>query len=142
LQETNAEGIHDMILAMSQVLGADRSTLYTVDQENREVQSVVAIGLEAGRIQLSMRRGLVGYVARTGETVMLKDAYNDPRFDRSVDQSTGYRTRSLLTMAIRGADGKVAGVLQALNKSSGAFTDADELTMQRYADEVRTLLGW
>src|SRR5687768_8957091 len=113
---------------MNQELGADRSTLYTVDPEKREVQSAVAIGLEAAQIRLSMRRGLVGYVARTGQTVMLKDAYNDPRFDRSVDQTTGYRTKSLLTMAVRGPDGKVAAVLQALNKSAGAFTDADEQT--------------
>lgn len=140
MTETAAPRLQELIVRMNAELGSDRSTLYAVDRDRREVQSLVAIGLPTGQIQLSMRRGLVGYVARTGQTVLLKDAYNDPRFDRSVDETTGYRTKSLLTMAVRDADGKVAAVLQALNKHSGAFTDADEQTMRQFADELASLL--
>jgi signal transduction protein with GAF and PtsI domain len=64
-------------------LGADRCTLYIVASD--EVVSRVALGLEIPEIRLPINRGVVGYVARTGNTLNLRDAYNDPRFDRSVD---------------------------------------------------------
>lgn len=79
-------------------------------------------------------------VARTGRPLNLKDVYNDPRFDRSTDRQTGYRTKSLLTTAVRDASGDVVGVLQALNKATGAFTLEDEATLGRYCQEAfRTL---
>lgn len=59
-------------------------------------------------------------MARTGEVLNIADAYSDPRFNRSVDQLTGYRTRSILCMPIfiRGA---LIGVVQMVNKRSGTF---------------------
>lgn len=113
-----------------------------VDHERGEVWSKAAIGLEIAEIRLPVRRGVVGYVARTGRMLNLKDVYNDPRFDRTVDKQTGYRTKTLLTMAVRDAAGAVVGVLQALNKQGdGLFSADDESTMQRYAEEARALIG-
>jgi len=71
----------------------------------------------------------------------LRDAYNDPRFDRSTDQRTGYRTKSLLTMPIRGKDRHVIGVFQALNKVSGIFTEEDEAKLQRYCEQASQILA-
>jgi adenylate cyclase len=129
-----------LLTRMNEELESDRCTLYAVDLERRELWSLAAIGLEQPEIRLSTRRGMVGYVARTGQVLRLKDAYNDPRFDRSVDRATGYRTRSALTMAVRNSEQKIVAVLQALNKHTGAFTDADEERMARYATEVTLLL--
>ena len=44
--------------------------------------------------------GIIGYVAQTGEKVNIPDAYVDSRFNRAVDVSTGYRTKSLLCVPI------------------------------------------
>jgi GAF domain-containing protein len=64
-------------------------------------------------------------VAATGETINLPDAYDDPRFNREFDARTGKRTRSLLTVAMKGTDGRVIGVFQLMNKRTGAFTRDD-----------------
>ena len=37
--------------------------------------------------------GICGHVAQTKEAVVLKDAYDDPRFNPEVDAKTGYTTR-------------------------------------------------
>lgn len=130
---------HDLVAGLKQALGADRCTLYLLDQEKGEVWSKVALGLEIPEIRLRIHRGLVGYVARTGQILNLKDAYNDPRFERSVDQATGYRTKSILTMGIRGQKHQVIGVLQALNKP-GVFTSEDEELMRQACLEAARLI--
>ena len=130
---------HAAVVRLKDTVGADRATLYILDREKREVWSKVALGLEIEEIRLRTHRGVVGFVARTGQTVNLKDAYNDPRFDRTVDRQTGYRTKSILTMAVKDRGGHVRGVLQALNKPE-VFTDADEAAMAACCQEVADLL--
>jgi serine phosphatase RsbU (regulator of sigma subunit) len=72
-----------------------------------------------------MSRGIAGHVARTGETINLTDAYQDPRFEPDVDRRLGYRTRTLLCLPIRNKDNDVVGVLQLLNKADGVFDSED-----------------
>ncbi len=127
---------YGLALRLKETLGCDRCTFFLVDREANEVWSRAAIGLEIAEIRLPTHRGVVGYVARTGRMLNLKDVYNDPRFDRSVDQRTGYRTKTMLTMAIRDGSGSVVGVLQALNKVEGIFTAQDEATMERFSREA------
>lgn len=48
-----------------------------------------------------MDKGVAGYVATTGETVNIHDAYSDERFNRQVDIQTGYTTKTILCMPIK-----------------------------------------
>jgi adenylate cyclase len=125
-----------LITQLKDALQCDRATFFRVDHEKGEVYSVAATALEIAEIRLPMRRGVVGFVARTGRTLNLKDVYNDPRFDRTTDQKTGYRSKSMLTMAVREADGTVVGVLQALNKRTDLFLPNDEAVMARFCQEA------
>ncbi len=64
---------------------------------------------------------IAGYVVLTGESLNLPDVYELPAhlpytFNRQVDQQTGYRTRSLLTVPMRDPSGQVIGALQLLNR--------------------------
>ncbi|MSQ15894.1 MAG: GAF domain-containing protein [Dehalococcoidia bacterium] len=132
----------NLLLQLKETVGADRCTLYIVDSKKHEVWSKVAVGLEIPEIRLPTNRGVVGYVARTGRMLNLKDAYNDPRFDRSTDLRTGYRTKSMLTMAIRDAhNNSIIGVLQILNKTTGVFSQDDEKEIANYCQEAAALIG-
>jgi len=79
----------------------------------------------SSQIRLPIGKGLAGSVAATGEPLILRDAYDDPRFDRSLDQKTGYRTRSMLCVPIKNRGQRVVGVLQLLNKTNGMFGARD-----------------
>ncbi len=105
-------------------LHVERGTLYFVDEQKNEIWTKIA-GELASQIRLPIGKGLAGTVAATGEPVILHDAYADPRFDRSLDQKTGYRTRSMLCVPIRNRKQKIVGVLQLLNKTDGAFGAGD-----------------
>ena len=105
-------------------LHVERGTLYFVDDQKKEIWTKIA-GELASEIRLPVGKGLAGTVAATGEAVILHDAYEDPRFDRSLDQKTGYRTRSMLCVPIKNRGQRVVGVLQLLNKTNGSFGPRD-----------------
>jgi sigma-B regulation protein RsbU (phosphoserine phosphatase) len=107
-------------------VGADRGTVFLLTEDGRELWSKVATGDRSLEIRLPAGHGIAGSVAATGETLNSSDAYADPRFDRSWDERSGYRTRRLLTAPIRNREGAIVGVFQLLNKAAGDFDAADE----------------
>ena len=110
----------------SQSITADRDTLYLVDADTQELWSKVAQGNNMVEIRLPIGKGLAGYVAKTGETINIADAYKDPRFNPEIDRKSGYKTRNVLCMPMRNKDGVIVGVFQFLNKREGSFTSDDE----------------
>ena len=118
------------------MVGAERATIYIVDQERQEFWSRVATGQGVGEIRFPLGVGIAGTVAKTGETISIPDAYADPRFNPENDKRTGFRTRNLLTIAMTGHDGAVIGVFQAINKTVGEFTIEDEVTLGSLASSA------
>ncbi len=119
-------------LALEMVNG-DRGTVYLVDEKKNELWAKVAKGLagaERVQIHLPMGKGIAGYVAATGDTINIPDAYLDPRFSPDFDKSTGYRTTSILCMPMRNKGGNIVGVFQLLNKRNGTFTREDEVLIE------------
>lgn len=112
----------------ARVVEADRCSLFIVDRARNELWSRVAQGAKQ-EIRVPLGQGIAGSVAQTGEVVNLKDAYEDPRFQRDWDAKTNYRTKSVLCVPMRDTRGDVTGVLQALNATTGEFDaeDADLL---------------
>ena len=109
-----------------ELLDADRATIYVLDQQRSEVFSRVMSGGAMSEIRLSLDgRSLAATVARNGETIVLANAYEDPRFNPEVDARSGYRTRTMLVAPIDDRDGDRAGVLQVVNKRNGEFGEAE-----------------
>ena len=50
------------------------------------------------------------------QTVTIPNAYEDPRFDPSVDENTSFKHKSILCMAIKNSLGQIIGVIQLINK--------------------------
>ena len=110
---------------LRQSTGCERYTLFLLDRGKGELFSLVAEGLEAQDIHLSLNLGVAGLVAITGQELNIPDAYADPRFDKSTDERTGYRTRCILCLPIKDQSGGTLGVIEVINKKEGAFTDSD-----------------
>jgi adenylate cyclase len=108
-----------------ETIGADRSTLFLYDPETEELFSRVIRGGVIDEVRFPARMGIAGSVFASGKGEIIPDAYADPRFNREVDQRTGYRTRNILCAPIRNKKREVIGITQALNKRDGAFDDAD-----------------
>ena len=106
-------------------LDAERGTLFLNDPETNELYSRVTQGNIKHEIRLLNTSGIAGYVFSSGESVLIRDAYSDPRFNRSIDEQTGFVTRNILCTPIRTVKGEIIGVAQTLNKKKGEFTKRD-----------------
>ena len=105
-----------------------------------------ALGLPEGELRVPADAGLVGEVFRTGEPARVADAAADGRVAADVDAATGYRTRTLLAVPLRSADGKPVGVFEAVNKTGddgrgGPFTALDEETLAALAPHAAAALA-
>ncbi len=109
----------------AQSIDADRGTLYLVDTIKKELWSKVLQGTNMVEIRLPVGKGLAGYVAETGETIIIPDTYADPRFNPEIDKRTGYHTHNMLCMPMKNKDGKIIGVFQLLNKKHECFDNED-----------------
>ncbi|MBM4072055.1 MAG: GAF domain-containing protein [Planctomycetes bacterium] len=134
LEATNrlmrAKTQHELLQLLSEtttrMANAERATIYLVNGERNELKSHVLIGdgVDDG-IRVPLGTGIAGTVAVTGEIINLPDPYADSRFNQEIDRKTGYVTRNLLTVPMIGAQGRVIGVFQVLNKRGGPFDDDD-----------------
>jgi len=109
---------------------ADRSTLYLIDDNKKELWSLIAQGTDMIEIRLPIGRGIAGKVAATGEVINISDAYHDPRFYKEIDRKIGYTTRNILCMPVKNNIGTIIGVIQILNKLEGNFTEDDEYFLE------------
>jgi len=118
------------------MMEAERSTIFLVDEDRGEIWSKVAQGENLTEIRMSMGKGLAGWVILNGKNINLKDAYKDERFNQEVDRMTGYHTRSLLCVPLRGKQGNILGVIQTLNKKGGHFSVEDERLLEAICSQV------
>jgi GAF domain-containing protein len=111
------------------LLRCDRASIFLLDVEANELVLHVAKG--ADDIRIPRTAGIAGQVNESGQTVTINDPYKDPRFNQATDKATGYTTTSILCVPIKDADGNTIGVLQAINKLEGGFTEADASLAER-----------
>eukprot|EP01035_Chromulina_nebulosa_P024610 gene24610-32052_t len=128
------QATENIITQTCRILDCDRATIFTLDSVSQELVLTVAEG--ARDIRVPVGQGIAGLVAQTGETINIVDAYLDPRFNSSADKSSGYKTVTILCLPIKSADGKVAGVLQAINKRDNIFNSTDEEVMSLLATQA------
>ncbi len=129
-----------LIEVIKDVLRSDRATLFLYDGETDELFSRLAQGGSVSEIRIAHDAGIAGLVFTTGETLIIPNAYSDPRFNREVDISTNYRTRNILCVPLRNKDGKIIGVTQLLNRKRGAYSAADAQLLEAMTSQVSAVL--
>jgi GAF domain-containing protein len=113
------------------IFGAEASSVFLLDEEADELvfQAVSGQGEEflVGR-RFPAGRGIAGWVATSGEPMVVDDLTTDSSFDRSLAESTEFVPNSLMAAPLI-SDGRVLGVLEVLDPSPRARTDMRELDL-------------
>lgn len=120
----------------TEMMEAERSSMFLVDDRTGELWSKVVQGGVNIEIRLQRGQGIAGWVAMTGKSLNIRDAYQDARFNPKVDETTGYVTRNILCQPIRNVQGDIIGVIQVLNRVTGNFTDEDENLLSAIASQA------
>ncbi|MDP3096564.1 MAG: GAF domain-containing protein [Syntrophales bacterium] len=124
--ETLDEILKSLVEITTRELKADRGTIFLNDSETGELYSRVAQGNIQREIRILSNTGVAGHVFTSGEGVIVHNAYEDAHFNRSIDEQTGYITKTILCVPIRTIKGEIIGAAQVLNKKKGLFTKADQ----------------
>lgn len=115
----------------TEVMDAERSSLFIYDENTNELWSKVAEGLDSKEIRFPVGLGIAGDVAKTLQTANIPDAYDDDRFNPEFDKKTNFRTKSVLCMPMLNNEGALVGVVQVLNKKDGGtFDEKDEALLE------------
>ncbi|MGW2086645.1 GAF domain-containing protein [Streptomyces sp. NPDC001880] len=113
------------------IFGAAAGSVFLLDEEADELvfQAVSGQGEEflVGR-RFPAGRGIAGWVATSGEPMVVDDLTTDSSFDRALAESTEFVPSALMAAPLI-SDGRVLGVLEVLDPSPRARTDIRELDL-------------
>ena len=127
--ETLDEVLRELVDIVSRETNAERSSLFLNDGETGELYTRVAQGSNIREIRILNDSGIAGWVFSTAKGRIIDDAHSDPHFNKSIDEQTGFKTRTILCAPIKTVKGQVIGVVQSLNKKDGErhvkFTEED-----------------
>lgn len=134
--ERDLNTLLDLILTQARrVTTSDAGSLYLVERDEsgvpRQLRFAMAQNFSLPAIPFSSftvpidHSSLAGYVAATGEPLVIGDVYLLPddvsyRQNRSFDDAFGYRTRSMLVLPMRSHRDEIVGVLQLINRKRSA----------------------
>ncbi|MBT7955977.1 MAG: GAF domain-containing protein [Rhodospirillaceae bacterium] len=138
--ETLGEVLSKVVEITTDETNAERGTLFLNDPDTGELYSRVAQGELVREIRVLNDSGIAGTVFTANEGLIIHDAYADKRFNRTVDQTTGYTTKSILCVPVRTVAGEVIGVVQALNKKKGKFTKDDLNLLEALSSQAAVAL--
>jgi HD superfamily phosphohydrolase YqeK len=136
------------------LLNTEASSLFLVDPETKDMVLYHASGnqnISLEHVRVPAGKGIIGSVVRSGQTVIVNDAKKDERHYPTVDETTGFQTRSILAVPLttrmialgssRGSTGiHTIGGLEALNKLDGPFTEEDAQFFRSLANQAATVL--
>ena len=123
-------------------VGADAASLLLLDPDTEELYFEAATGEKKSQlkeIRLKPGQGIAGWIARRGGTTIIDDVQTDKRFNPDVDRTTGYVTRNMIVVPVASKE-RMVGVLQAINKRKGHFTNDDLEMLETLAHQVGTAI--
>jgi HD-GYP domain-containing protein (c-di-GMP phosphodiesterase class II) len=129
--EHDLDTLLELILTKSRSMAvADASSLYLVEPDPEggsrlrfKLSQNDSLTFSVDRTMPISSASLAGHVALTGEILQFEDVYDLPpsvpfTFNRSYDESTGYRTKSVLVVPMRNHNNDIIGVLQLINRKT------------------------
>ncbi|MGA9380953.1 MAG: GAF domain-containing protein, partial [Phormidium sp.] len=154
------EMLSSIALKTGELLAADRTTIFLLDEEKNELWSILAKndGVGSLEIRIPADKGIAGEVATFKKVVNIPfDFFDDPRSVESQKtyKKTGYRTYTMLALPLLNQVGDLVAVVQLLNKLKlsndpesplkdridiAGFTKEDEIVFEEFAPSIQLIL--
>ncbi len=125
------EVLDNSMRVVEKLMDAEASSIFEVDFEKNELFFRLARGESGGKVKqvrMKMGEGIAGWVAGSGEPVLVTDTEKDKRFSKKVDYLTNFKTRSIIALPIKSRE-RITGVLEVLNKQGPIPFDSKDLEM-------------
>src|SRR5579862_2419599 len=122
---------------INEVLRPDTWSLLLMDESKQELyfQIATGVGAEALRdVRIKLGQGIAGWVAQSGETIIVPDTSKDSRFFPHLDEKTKMETHSIVAVPVRFRD-QCLGVIELINcVGVDGFSPRDMALLEALAD--------
>merc|ERR1719343_1007129 len=108
------------------LVGAEAASAFLVDGAREVLQS--RVNSTDGVLRIPITAGIAGHVATTGTSTIVHDAYGDPRFNKAMDERTGFKTRNIMCVPLKSKKDGIIGVVQLINKTSDGVLEGGRRT--------------
>lgn len=118
-----------IIQAATELTNTESCSILLIDKNTNELRFAEATGGltdKLKKLSVPLENSIAGWIVVKERPLLIRDAKNDPRWHRGVDESTDFETRSILGVPLRLRD-KVIGVLEVINKKSEEGFDQDDI---------------
>ena len=126
--------------AAREIMNSEASSLMLLDKATDELVIQIPTGPvqeEVAGIRIPRGQGFAGWVAEHDAPLLVEEATTDPRHYQQVDQDSGFETKSLICVPMRGPNGEIMGVLEAMNpRDEAPYTQADIDLLSVLADQA------
>ncbi|MBR2524025.1 MAG: ATP-binding cassette domain-containing protein [Clostridiales bacterium] len=110
-------------------LNSEAGAIWLLDPKTDRLSPLFHIGpADISNISVENGLGIEGVVTKTGESVMVTDAQNDPRFDGTIFDDNGLITKTMICVPLNNLH-DVIGCVQIVNKKDGSLYDEEELQL-------------
>ncbi len=132
-----------IIKMATNLLNSEGASILLLDENTHDLYFAAATGGdpdELRQIPVPMEGSIAGTIYRKNEPLIINEVAKDPRHFQQVDAKTDLQTRSLIgvPMTIRN---EVIGVLEALNKRGGEFTEDDTRALEIIASTAAVAIN-
>lgn len=148
--ESTEELLESIAAAATQLLAAERASIFLWDKRRGKLIGRPALGVEGGRLEVDADAGLVGAVLRSGQPqVWTAGADQESQVNRRVDRQLRFVTRSLVAVRLENTSGRPVGVFEVINKlplaerpdgERPAFDDRDIRRLSELAKHAEPVL--
>jgi Nif-specific regulatory protein len=128
----NLEQLLEVIIdTATRMMKAKASSLLLLDEKTQKLFFKVATGEksdEVRKFEVGLGEGIAGYVAQKGEPLLIPDVRKDPRWDKKISESIGFKTTSIACVPLK-SEGKIIGVFEIIDKEDGSPIREDDMEM-------------
>jgi K+-sensing histidine kinase KdpD len=120
--------LYQIVKAAADLTDSHDASILLYDENQHELYFQASTHLDARAMRglaVPVEGSIAGTIVTTRKPMKVMSAEDDPRHYNGISESVQYKTESLLGVPLITKD-KVVGVIEALNKKEGDFTDEDE----------------
>ncbi len=133
-----------IIETATKMMDAKASSLLLLDHKTQKLYFKVATGeksTDVKQFEIDLGQGIAGYVAETGEPLLIPDVAEDPRWYKEISESIGFKTQSIACVPMK-INGEIIGVVEIIDKADGsAIQDEDLKILSVFADLAAQAIG-
>ncbi len=133
-----------IIETSTKVMNAKASSLLLLDNKTKKLYFKIATGEkkeEIKKYEINIGQGIAGYVAETGEPLLIEDVAKDERWYKKISETIGFRTRSIACVPMK-IDGRVIGVVEIIDREDGRpIREKDLKILMTFAELASTAIN-